>query len=151
MKSSRYGISSLRKQFPDDDACLEFVFNALYDRRCSCSGMFRRIPGRRQFQCSKCRSQVAPTTGTIFHKSGTPLVLWFHAILAFFNAKGTLSAKQLERDLEVTYKCAWRILSLIRKVLPGFPRLYDHNLSYPDLVTTVIKARHGGTRRRKVS
>jgi len=43
--------------------------------------------------------------------------MWFKALLAFSNAKSGLSAKQLERELEVTYKTAWRILMLIRKAL----------------------------------
>lgn len=38
--------------------------------------------------------------------------------MVFSNAKSGISAKQLERHLAVTYKCAWRILASIRKVLP---------------------------------
>jgi transposase len=71
----------------------------------------------RIFQCSKCRFKISPTAGTIFHKSKTPLPLWFHAILVFSNAKSGFSAQQMERSLEVTYKCAYRILSQIRKTL----------------------------------
>ncbi len=55
--------------------------------------------------------------GTIFEKSPTPLTLWFHAILLFSNAKSGLSAKMMERELNVTYKCAYRILGQIRKAL----------------------------------
>jgi len=56
--------------------------------------------------------------GTIFQKSSTPLTLWFKAVLAFSNGKSGMSAKYMQRELEVTYKCAYRILSLIRKALP---------------------------------
>jgi len=55
--------------------------------------------------------------GTIFEKSSTPLVLWLHALLLFSNAKSGISAKQLERHLAVTYKCAWKILHEIRSSL----------------------------------
>jgi transposase-like protein len=72
---------------------------------------------KRKFQCSKCRFQISPTSGTVFHKSKTSLTLWFHAILIFSNAKSGISAQQLQRNLEVTYKCAYRILSHIRQVL----------------------------------
>lgn len=141
MKSGRYGIVSLRKQFPTDEACLEFIFDTLHPRKCPCGGIYRRIPRRRQFQCSKCRLQIAPTSGTIFRKSETPLVLWFHAILAFLNAKGAISAKQLERDLEISYKCAWRILALIRRILESIPHLYTRGLSYGDIVALVAKTK----------
>jgi len=116
-KINKYGIPSLRRDFPTDEACLEYIFNTLHSHKCSCGGNYSLIKGRKQYQCSKCRFQIAPTAGTIFHKSATPLNLWFQAILVFSNAKSGISAKQLERELEVTYKCAWRILSQIRKAL----------------------------------
>lgn len=116
-KITKYGVNSFQAEFPNDEACLEFIFNALHSRKCSCGGEYSPVKGRRQYQCSKCRFQIAPTANTIFHKSPTPLTLWFHAIHVFSNAKSGISAKQMERDLEVTYKCAWRILSLIRKAL----------------------------------
>lgn len=49
--------------------------------------------------------------------ANTPLPLWFHTIMVASNAKSSMSAKALERDLEVTYKTAWRMLRLIREAL----------------------------------
>lgn len=118
-RAERYGTQSLHKDFPTDDVCLDFLFDAQHSRECSCEGTYKRVKGRKQYQCSKCRKQIAPTAGTIFHKSDTPLTLWFKAILAFSNAKSGISAKQMERELEVGYKTAWRILMLIRKALGG--------------------------------
>lgn len=107
----------MEKDFPNEAVCLEFLFDAQHSKECSCGGTYKPVKGRKQYQCSKCRFQIAPLAGTIFHKSDTPLVLWFKAILAFSNAKSGLSAKELERQLEVTYKTAWRMLMLIRKAL----------------------------------
>ncbi len=107
----------MKKDFPDDAACLAFIFDTLHSRACSCGGEYKQVKGRKQFQCGKCRYQIAPAAGTIFHKSDTPLSLWFHAIWVFSNAKSGISAKELERQLGVTYKCAWRILSRIREAL----------------------------------
>lgn len=116
-REHRYGISQLRKDFPTDEACLEFVFATLHTKKCGCGGVYKAREGRKQYQCSKCRFHISPLAGTIFHKSDTPLTLWFAAILAFSNAKSGISAKELERQLETTYKTAWRILHLIRKAL----------------------------------
>ncbi len=118
MANTKYGLKSLRKQFPTEEKCLDFIFKSQHSKKCSCGGTYRRLKERKQYQCSKCRFQIAPTAGTIFHKSDTPLTLWFHAILLFSNAKSGISAKTLQRDLEVTYKTAWRMLNLIRKALP---------------------------------
>lgn len=116
-KINKYGVRDLERDFPNDSMCLEFIFNTLHSKKCSCGGQYAPLKGRRQYQCSKCRFQIAPTAGTIFHKSDTPLTLWFKVLLMFSNAKSGLSAKYLERELNVTYKTAWRMLSLIRQSL----------------------------------
>lgn len=126
-RTDRYGIRSLAKELPNEEACLSFVFDTLHSRECSCGGAYSplfhtdpdgELVGRRKYQCSKCRFQIAPMAGTIFEKSVTPLKLWFHAILVFSNAKSGISAKELERELEVTYKTAYRMARAIREALP---------------------------------
>ena len=116
-KLHKYGVRDFEKDFPSEEACIERVFLAHHTRECSCGGKYALLKGRRQYQCSRCRYQIAPTANTIFHKSDTPLRLWFVAILMFSNAKSGYSAKQLERELNVTYKTAWRMLKLIRGAL----------------------------------
>lgn len=117
MKDSKYSIVNLKEDFPNEEACLKFIFDTLHSSTCSCGGEYRPLKGRKQYQCSRCRFQIAPMAGTIFHKSDTPLSLWFHAIWVFANAKSGISAKEMERQLGVTYKTAWRILFLIREAL----------------------------------
>ena len=115
--SQRFGIRSLRRQFPSEDACLDFLFKRRHGRRCVCGGTFKRVKGRKKYHCSRCSFQVAPLAGTIFEKSKVPLPLWFHALMMFSNAKSGLAAKTIQRDLEITYKCAWRMARLIRGTL----------------------------------
>src|SRR3972149_6170667 len=105
-RKHKYGIPSLKKDFPNNDTCLEYIFDTLHTRKCSCGGKYslmkEGLKTKRKFQCSKCRFQISPTAGTIFHKSSTPLTLWFHAILVFSNAKSGISSQQMQRNLEVT-------------------------------------------------
>lgn len=116
-KIHKYGVREFERDFPNEEACLKLIFETLHTYKCSCGGRYSPLKGRKQYQCSKCRFQIAPAANTIFHKSATPLKMWFLAILHFSNAKSGYSAKQLERDLNVTYKTAWRILRLIRRSL----------------------------------
>lgn len=116
-QADKYSIIDLKAQFPTDVACLEYLFDTLHTRDCSCGGTYSRLVDRKQYQCSKCRFQIAPMAGTIFEKSSTSLTLWFHAVFVFSNAKSGVSAKEMERQLGVTYKTAWRILKLIREQL----------------------------------
>lgn len=121
MAKTDYSLKDLNRDFPSDKACIEHIFNALHTLECSCGGIYSLMKDKervlRKYQCSKCRTKISPTAGTIFHKSDTPLTLWFHAVFVFCHAKSGISAKQMQRHLGVTYKCAYRILSQIRKAL----------------------------------
>lgn len=113
----KYGLGRLREEFPNDEFCLNYIFETLHYRRCRCGGRYKNIINRTQFQCSRCRKQISPLAGTLLQKTTTSLTLWFFAFFIFSNAKSGISAKELERQLGVTYKCAWRMLSLIRKAI----------------------------------
>jgi hypothetical protein len=53
--------------------------------------------------------------GTAFERSHTPLHKWFYALFLFTTVPGGVSAKELQRQLGVTYKTAWRIAREIRQ------------------------------------
>jgi len=116
----KYTIKNLKNDFPTDDACLDFIFNNRWPKGLTCpiceKKDFYHIKGRKSYAC-KCGYQVSPTEGTIFHKSSTPLTLWFHAIFLMSQSKNGVAAKELERQLGVTYKCAWRMAKQIRLLM----------------------------------
>ncbi len=72
---------------------------------------------RNAWTCVGCGHHIHPTAGTIFHKSATSLHLWFYAMYVMTSTRCGISAKQLERELGVTYKTAWRMFTLIRNQL----------------------------------
>ncbi|KAA8603134.1 transposase, partial [Salipiger aestuarii] len=65
--------------------------------------------------CAACGDHVYPTAGTIFQNTRTPLQSWFYAIYLFVTTRHGVSAKELQRQLGVTYKTAWRIGHKIRE------------------------------------
>jgi transposase-like protein len=117
-----YTIKDFQKQFPDEATCLDFLFNARYPKGVTCPKCQKvtkhyRIANRKVYSCEFCGNQISPTAGTIFHKSDTPLKSWFHAMFLMASTKTGISAKQLERELGVTYKTAWRMFHQIRKLM----------------------------------
>ena len=58
-----------------------------------------------------------PKEGTIFDHSSTDLVKWFFAIFLMSQSRNGVAAKELERALGVTYKCAFRIGHQVRKLM----------------------------------
>lgn len=81
------------------------------------------------YECNECRYQYSVTVGTIFHDSHLPLVKWFLAIYMICSAKKGVSAKQLQRELEIgSYKTAWYMAHRIRLAMqddPQFCRKYS--------------------------
>jgi transposase-like protein len=61
--------------------------------------------------------QVYPCVGTPFEKTRTPLTHWFLAIYLFAISKNGMSACELQRNIGVTYKTAFRMLQQIRKLI----------------------------------
>jgi len=118
----KYTIADLRKDFPDDAACLAWLVDYLYPDGIFCEKCDKVTPHhamrtRKSYSCETCGHHVHPTAGTIFHKSSTPLTLWFEAIFLITATRSGVSAKQLERTLGVTYKTAWRMFHQIRSMM----------------------------------
>jgi transposase len=116
----KYTINNFNQDFPDEDACFEFIFNQRYGKDYECPNChkteFYRVKNRKAYACS-CGYQLNPLSGTIFHKSPTNLKNWFYAIFLMSASKNGVSAKELERQLGVTYKTAWRIQHQVRKLM----------------------------------
>lgn len=118
----KYTIKDFETEFPNDDACLEWIKNLRWSEGIKCSECDKitkhhRVAGRPCYACDYCGHQVFPTAGTIFHKSSTPLKIWFRAIFQIATTRCGISAKQIQRETGVTYKTAWRIFKQIRTLL----------------------------------
>lgn len=125
---SQYTLFEFLADFPDDEACLVWLWNTRYaidGDKAYCpkhegKAVFKRYGTSQQRQswtCTTCGHHIHPTAGSIFHKSSTSLQLWFYAMYLMSSTRCGISAKQLERELGVTYKTAWRMFHLIRNEL----------------------------------
>ena len=119
----RYTVKDMRAQFPDDDVCLQYLFNARYGGLKACpkcgvvSPKYYRVKKRMSFACKECGNHIYPLAGTIFEKTTTPLTDWFHALYLFSVSKNGVSAKEIERQVRVSYKTAHRMAKMIRVLM----------------------------------
>lgn len=109
------------KFYPTNDSCLDKIFQLKYGNetkchKCESKFSYHKLRGLKLYSCAFCGHNIAPAADTIFHKSSTPLKYWFYAIYLFSVSKNGVSAKELQRQLGVTYKCAYRIGQQIRKL-----------------------------------
>lgn len=134
MATEKFTVRDFFKRFPDDDSCLGHVMEVRFGARhvcaaCGKDATFHRISGRKAYACAHCGTHLYPCAGTIFEDSRTPLQVWFYAIFLFVTTRHGVSGKELQRQLGVTYKTAWRMGQQIRKLMDsadGFAMLQGH-------------------------
>jgi len=119
--NERFSLGEFLKKFGSNERCLEYVRRIKYPKGIYCQNCkeitnFYKIKSRQVYQCS-CGYQVAPLSGTIFEKTTTPLQYWFYAIFLMSVTRSGISAKQLQRELGITYKTAWRMFKQIRMLM----------------------------------
>jgi transposase len=122
---SRYTVIDLQREFPDAASCLEYLWRSRFAAdghtadcpKCKRPRRFHRLTRSPAYSCDSCGHHIHPMKGTIFEKSSTSLQLWFYAIFLMSESRYRISARELERELGVTYKTAWRMLDRIRSKL----------------------------------
>ncbi|MGZ4138486.1 MAG: IS1595 family transposase, partial [Actinomycetota bacterium] len=119
---SRYSIFEFDKEFPDDAACLDYLVARFYPEgifcpKCAKVTSHYRVKARPAYSCQFCGHYEYPMVGTIFEGSATSLRLWFYAMYLMASTRCGISAKQMERELGVTYKTAHRMMKRIRTEL----------------------------------
>lgn len=78
------------------------------------------------YKCRDCHKRFTVTVGTMFEGSHIPLLKWFYAIYVFLSHKKGISSVQLSKDISVTQKTAWFMLTRIRYNLKELERvLFD--------------------------
>lgn len=123
--ASDLSVVEFWREFPDDAACLDRLWRERYAPDghhaqcpvCDKERKFHRTKSRASYTCDSCGKHLHPMKGTIFEKSTTSLQLWFYAMFLVASTRCGISAKQLERELGVTYKTAWRMFNKIRNEL----------------------------------
>jgi transposase len=113
-------IREFFQQFPDDETCLNHLLEVRFGQghecpSCKRSAKWYRIRKEPAFSCQWCGHHLHPMAGSLFEDTRTPLQDWFYAIYLFTTSRHGVPAKELQRQLGVTYKTAWRMGHEIRK------------------------------------
>jgi len=69
------------------------------------------------YKCRPCQKPFSVTVGTVFERSKVPLTKWLLATELLTSSKKGISAHQVHRMLDVTYKTAWFMMHRIREAM----------------------------------
>lgn len=114
-------LVNLVQKFHSEERCREYLERLRWPEGVVCpqcaSKKISRLHKRNQFHCDGCTHQFSVTAGTIMHDTKIPLWKWFLAVYMMVESKKGVSANQLKRTLEVSYRTAWYLCHRIRKAL----------------------------------
>jgi len=117
----KMSLLDFQRRFPDERQCYEYLARIRFPGGFACpqcgSPAAVLMEKRSLWQCRSCRHQVSVTAGTIFHRTRTPLLVWFWAIFLVAIDKRGHSALQLSRELSVPYDRSWLMLHKIRAAM----------------------------------
>jgi len=102
-------------RWPEGPICVHCQGKKVYTLKVA--GTSKRVV----LKCATCRKQFSATVGTIFERSHIPLSKWFMAFQLMASSKKGMSAHQLHRMLQITYKSAWFLAHRIRHVMKQTP------------------------------
>jgi len=114
-------LMKLIEQYDSDEACRDVLKKLRWPDGMACprcgSTSIRNSYTREQFDCGSCGYQFSVTSGTIFHDSHLSLMKWFVAVYLMVESKKGISANQMKRTLNVSYKTAWYLCHRIRNAM----------------------------------
>lgn len=104
-----------RHHWPDGPVC----------PHCGTGEKIYRITGRTArlglLKCSRCRKQFTVRAGTLFEGSHIPLWKWLIAIYMMCSYSKGVTASQVQRSLDISYKSAWSLCQRIRHAMAQEP------------------------------
>ena len=136
------------KKFPTENKIIDYFIKVRYKNiKCNHCGhnkvyAYSNEDKKKFFRCGFCNRDFSIFKNTIFEKSSTDLRKWFFAIHLFLNGKKGISALQLQREIDVTYKTAWRMLHKIREAMGN--RKKDDDDDFMDRIIEMDETYLGG-------
>jgi len=132
-------------EYASDRACLDHVLELRFGARIECpkcgrTAKFHKIRQIPAYACQWCGYHLHPMAGTRFARSRVGLRSWFRAIYLFSRVPNGISARQLQRRLDLSYKTAWRMRATIvdaKSELPG-PRRRAGRITFDELLAVML-------------
>lgn len=114
--------AEFEKWFRTEEQCREYLTRVRWPEgfRCPRCGGEHGWPVNTLIECQRCGHQSSVLAGTIFHRTRTPLRVWFRAMWYVTSQKTGASALGLQRVLGLgSYETAWTWLHKLRRAMVG--------------------------------
>jgi len=120
-------FAEFQRRFPTQEEVFTYFKRVLYNGKVKCNHchserVYQRRTTPKLFDCNECGNTFSMFKDTVFEKTTTDLKKWMYAIYSYLSSEGELTISQLQREIVVSYKTAWRMLKKIRDLLDSGER-----------------------------
>lgn len=120
-------IFEFAELFPDEESCMRHLETLKWSEGFVCEKCSHKTycKGNKEYirQCTRCRYQSSPTSGTLFHKLKFPLLKAFYIIYYMSTNKKGITSTELSRKLSLGQKTCWFFR---RKVMKAMASSQNH-------------------------
>jgi len=112
-------LIEVQKNYNTQAKCLKLLEQLRWGKSVKCtfcdSKKVKSIKNEQgRYSCKNCKRSFSVIVGTIFEETRMPLPKWFQIITLMLNAKSSVSAKEIQRNIGITYKTAYYACMRIR-------------------------------------
>jgi transposase-like protein len=111
-------LNTLNKKFDTEEKCRAYLEQLRWNGQVTClncgSEKVRYEETNHRYHCNNCSDKFSIINGTIFESTRYPLVDWFKVITLMLNTKTGISARDIMRNMDCSYKTAWYIAMRVR-------------------------------------
>jgi predicted DNA-binding transcriptional regulator YafY len=125
----QFRFKNIDQDFPDEEACLEWLKNKLYPKGIACPvcnkiTRHHKVSNRHAYACDNCGHQVNPVASTFLKNTRIPLKTWFKVIQKMSDANNRVSAAALETEYGLSY---WKARQMVSKITNYLNENYPSN------------------------
>lgn len=125
-KSKPFGIVQFFERFPNEESCLQHIFDARFGTHSPCPGCgefghWSRIKGTKKWRHA-CGKHISPLKGTVMYRSNLSLMAWFYAFFLFSNTSIGMRAGFIRRQLGIGHNSSHRLCRMIRVHMAAMAR-----------------------------
>ena len=133
MARTTENLSALAKHYSDEDAAREFLEKLRWPNGAACphcggADPYKLVARKESaktrkglYKCRACRKQFTVTVKTVMEDSRIALSKWLLALHLLASSKKGMSAHQLHRMLNISYKAAWFMAHRLRYAMASGP------------------------------
>ncbi|MCR6641298.1 MAG: IS1595 family transposase [Sporocytophaga sp.] len=113
---------TLLEKYKTENTCLDAIFYARAAKDSTCIGcgkdvlmFYKKINGRKGYQCKICMSQVYPLAGTILENTHIKLHIWLGVLIDKIVNHSGISANSVAYKYTLSNGSAWKLLDRVRQ------------------------------------